>query len=89
VQDLADFSEANRCDYTGLELEFPDGFTATVEPIMVASGYGNSGKTNYYVLNIGSYGIIAGMREPSGPTQWFGPSALVKKVQEQHAGDPF
>lgn len=89
VRELADFVEENKCDYEGLELEFPSGVVMAVEPIFVASESGAVDQPNYYVRNAGSYGLVAAVRQRGEESEWFGPPDLIDKVRNQFGGDPF
>ncbi len=72
------------CSLHGARVDFPDGHSLRVPKLTLAGGYTVESKTErreYYVANLGIYGIVASEKVNHQNWRWWGSPEGVQKVQ--------
>lgn len=72
------------CSLYGARVEFPDGGSLRVPKVTLSRGHGvasNTDKRDYYVANLGVYGIVASEKVNNQNRRWWGSPEGIQKVQ--------
>ena len=77
-----------QCDVAGSEIRFPDGTLLVAPAISGSAGHqgftGTPGvaRKEYYLVNLGVYGVVASETDTAGHTTWWGTAAGRQKAEK-------